>query len=187
MAGRAFDAVVLAGGAARRLGGADKPGLRVGGVPLLDRVLAAVREAERVVVVGPERAVRQPVLWTREQPPGGGPVPALAAGLALVGAPLVAVLAADLALLDAATVRALVDAVADDGAVLVDEAGREQVLAGAWRTASLRAAVARAGTLDGVPLHRLLAGLVRTHLPPAGPAWLDCDTPDDVRRAEELL
>ncbi|MYS05028.1 NTP transferase domain-containing protein, partial [Streptomyces sp. SID6041] len=32
------DAVVLAGGAARRLGGADKPGVRVGGRPLLDRV-----------------------------------------------------------------------------------------------------------------------------------------------------
>ncbi|MYQ48709.1 NTP transferase domain-containing protein, partial [Streptomyces sp. SID4985] len=34
-----YDAVVLAGGAARRLGGADKPGVRVGGRPLLDRVL----------------------------------------------------------------------------------------------------------------------------------------------------
>ncbi|MZF89845.1 NTP transferase domain-containing protein, partial [Streptomyces sp. SID5643] len=33
-----YDAVVLAGGAARRLGGADKPGVRVGGRPLLDRV-----------------------------------------------------------------------------------------------------------------------------------------------------
>ncbi|WP_198601894.1 NTP transferase domain-containing protein, partial [Streptomyces sp. MH60] len=40
--GRAgYDAVVLAGGAARRLGGADKPGLRVGARALLDRVLAA--------------------------------------------------------------------------------------------------------------------------------------------------
>ncbi|MFD9249059.1 NTP transferase domain-containing protein, partial [Streptomyces bottropensis] len=37
----AFDAVVLAGGAARRLGGADKPALRVGGRALLDRVLTA--------------------------------------------------------------------------------------------------------------------------------------------------
>ncbi|MEU7054400.1 NTP transferase domain-containing protein, partial [Streptomyces eurythermus] len=35
-----YDAVVLAGGAARRLGGADKPGVRVGGRALLDRVLA---------------------------------------------------------------------------------------------------------------------------------------------------
>ncbi|WP_240497415.1 NTP transferase domain-containing protein, partial [Streptomyces hirsutus] len=37
----AYDALVLAGGGARRLGGADKPGVRVGGRSLLDRVLAA--------------------------------------------------------------------------------------------------------------------------------------------------
>ncbi|MEU9382801.1 NTP transferase domain-containing protein, partial [Streptomyces sp. NPDC048279] len=37
----AYDAIVLAGGAARRLGGADKPSVRVGGRPLLDRVLTA--------------------------------------------------------------------------------------------------------------------------------------------------
>ncbi|NED17374.1 NTP transferase domain-containing protein, partial [Streptomyces sp. SID9913] len=36
-----YDAVVLAGGAARRLSGADKPGVHVGGRALIDRVLAA--------------------------------------------------------------------------------------------------------------------------------------------------
>ncbi|MEH6375729.1 NTP transferase domain-containing protein, partial [Streptomyces sp. KLMMK] len=41
-----YDAVVLAGGAARRLGGADKPTLRVGGRTLLDRVLEACADAE---------------------------------------------------------------------------------------------------------------------------------------------
>ncbi|MGO4426310.1 NTP transferase domain-containing protein, partial [Streptomyces sp. MCAF7] len=50
-----YDAVILAGGAARRLGGADKPALRVGARPLLDRVLDACRGAERTVVVGPRR------------------------------------------------------------------------------------------------------------------------------------
>ncbi|WP_438949006.1 NTP transferase domain-containing protein, partial [Streptomyces harbinensis] len=38
-----FDAIVLAGGAARRLGGADKAAVTVGGRPLLDRVLDACR------------------------------------------------------------------------------------------------------------------------------------------------
>ncbi|MFE1500369.1 NTP transferase domain-containing protein, partial [Streptomyces albidoflavus] len=41
----AYDAVVLAGGAARRLGGSDKPAVRVGGRPLLDRVLGACPDA----------------------------------------------------------------------------------------------------------------------------------------------
>ncbi|NKI41053.1 DUF6457 domain-containing protein [Streptomyces physcomitrii] len=76
-----FDAVVLAGGGARRLGGADKPGLRVGGRRLLDRVLTACAAAERTVVVAAPRATVRPVRWTREEPPGSGPVAALAAGL----------------------------------------------------------------------------------------------------------
>ena len=37
-----YDAVLLAGGGAARLGGVVKPALQVGGVTLLDRVLAAV-------------------------------------------------------------------------------------------------------------------------------------------------
>ncbi|MEU6735450.1 DUF6457 domain-containing protein [Streptomyces physcomitrii] len=76
-----FDAVVLAGGGARRLGGADKPGLRVGGRRLLDRVLTACAAAERTVVVAAPRPTVRPVRWTREEPPGSGPVAALAAGL----------------------------------------------------------------------------------------------------------
>ncbi|MBT2472738.1 NTP transferase domain-containing protein, partial [Streptomyces sp. ISL-66] len=50
-----YDAIVLAGGAARRLGGADKPGLLVGGRPLLDRVLDACADARTTVVVGGRR------------------------------------------------------------------------------------------------------------------------------------
>jgi len=50
-----FDAIVLTGGAASRLGGADKPALEVGGTTLLERVLAAVADAGRIVVVGPAR------------------------------------------------------------------------------------------------------------------------------------
>ncbi|MGW5420618.1 DUF6457 domain-containing protein [Streptomyces sp. NPDC003943] len=77
----AYDAIVLAGGSARRLGGADKPGVRVGGRALLDRVLAGCRDAGRTVVVAAPRATARPVEWTREDPPGGGPVAALDAGL----------------------------------------------------------------------------------------------------------
>jgi ATP-binding cassette subfamily F protein uup len=47
-----FDAIVLAGGAARRLGGADKPGLIVGGRTLLDRVTWRLGPGDRVGLVG---------------------------------------------------------------------------------------------------------------------------------------
>ena len=67
-----FDVIVPAGGAASRLGGADKPGLDVGGRTLLDRVLDACTEARTTVVVGPARGTgRAGVRWTREDPPGG--------------------------------------------------------------------------------------------------------------------
>ncbi len=114
-----YDAVVPAGGAARRLGGADKPALTVGGQRLLDRVLAACAGARATVVVGPRRPTVRPVRWTREAPAGGGPLPALAAGLAalrtadaaLGAAPaVVLVLAADLPFLTRTAVDALLRA-----------------------------------------------------------------------------
>lgn len=80
-----YAAIVLAGGAARRMGGAAKPLLPVGGVPMLRRVLAATAGAYPLIVVGPpELAGELPAgaELTREEPPGGGPVAAVAAGLA---------------------------------------------------------------------------------------------------------
>jgi molybdopterin-guanine dinucleotide biosynthesis protein A len=184
-----YDAVVLAGGSGRRLGGADKPALRVGGRTLLDGVLDAVADAERVVVVGPPRAsLPASVRQVREEPPGGGPAAAVAAGLREVHAPSVAVLAADLPLLTPAVVAALRRA-ADpaDGALLVDADGRDQVLTGVWSTAALRRGV-EGRELAGAPLRVLLRGLraVRVPLTDAGAAdWFDCDTDDDLRRARE--
>ncbi|MET8097507.1 NTP transferase domain-containing protein [Streptomyces sp. NPDC005236] len=108
-AGAGYDAVVLAGGAARRLGGEDKPGVRVGGRTLLDRVLAACADATRTVVVAEPRPTARPVEWAREDPPGGGPLAALDAGLRHTRAPYVLVLSADLPFLEEKTVRRLLD------------------------------------------------------------------------------
>lgn len=100
-----YDAVVLAGGAAKRLGGADKPGLTVGGLTLLDRVLGACRGAGTTVVVGGRRETVRPVVWAREEPPGGGPLAALGAGVRGVSARTVLVLSADLPFLGRARCR----------------------------------------------------------------------------------
>ncbi|MFG2890386.1 DUF6457 domain-containing protein [Streptomyces sp. NPDC048248] len=105
-----YDTIVLAGGAARRLGGADKPALSVGGRPLLDRVLAACPDAAVTVVVGPRRSTSREVRRALEDPPGGGPLAALDAGLRQTTAPTVLVLSADLPFLTAATVRDLLTA-----------------------------------------------------------------------------
>lgn len=181
----AYDAVVLAGGRARRLGGVDKPGLVVGGRALLDRVLDAVADAASTVVVGPARPTTRPVRWALEEPPGGGPAAALAAGLPLGRAPWVAVLAADLPLLRAGDVQLLRErAAGGDGAVLLDGDGRPQWLAGVWR----RSALSRLELAPGGSVGRALASLAPAGVSTAAaPVWLDCDTPADVVRAEGLL
>jgi molybdopterin-guanine dinucleotide biosynthesis protein A len=188
-----YAAIVLAGGGARRLGGRDKPALPVGGRPMLGRVLDAVGGASPRVVVGPVRPdVPDDVLQVREHPPGGGPVAAIAAGLAATGrADLVAVLAADLPFLTRAEVGALRAALTGDhdGIVFVDQGGRQQWLCGMYRTAALRRALAALDPPAGRPMRALVAGLRLAKLDrPVGaspPPWYDCDTEDDYRRAEE--
>ena len=189
----AFDAVVLAGGGAHRLDGTDKPALEIGGATLLDRVLAACAEADRTVCVGPRRPTARPVSWTRESPAGGGPVAALAAGLAHVAAPLVLVLAADLPFLDAAVARALVRAAADgaDGAVLTDADGRDQWLAACYRHAALAVGLehlrAERGALAGASLRTLLSDLELSRVPDPDGLGFDCDTWEDVRHVRRLV
>ncbi|HEV2640595.1 MAG TPA: NTP transferase domain-containing protein [Actinocrinis sp.] len=189
-----FDAVVLAGGAASRLGGVDKPGLEVGGQTLLDAALTACAGARRTVVVGPVRPVGRTVEWAREEPAGAGPAAALAAGLAGCTSPYAIVLAADLPFIDAEVVHSLWTTISGaaesraDGAVAVDESGRAQ-----WLTACyLRSALlARIGSfapdeLLGLSLRRLLAGLRLTEVAVPARAAFDCDTWEQVDAARGL-
>lgn len=212
---RAFDAVVLAGGRATRLGGADKPRLVVGQRTLLGSAVSAVTEAgaSRVVVVGPQRpATGRPgtvspgtvspgtggpaarggeqVSYTREDPPGGGPVAALRCGLAEVSAPDIVLLAADLPFLRPVHVTRLLAALAGPatrGAALLDASGRPQWLVSCWPAAVLRAALIayRGSSLRGVlgPLEPVLLPDETAAGEP--PPWLDCDTADDLRVARD--
>lgn len=188
-----YDAVVLAGGGARRLGGADKPAVRVGGRPLLDRVLAACAGAATTVVVADPRPTARLVRWAREEPPGGGPLAALDAGLRDTTAGRVVVLSADLPFLAAPTVRRLLaalDATGADGALLTDGDGRDQPLVAAYRTPALRrglaALTAEHTALTGLPLRRLTAGLDLTRVPDPV-ASFDCDTWDDIATARSRI
>ncbi|WP_330297491.1 NTP transferase domain-containing protein [Streptomyces sp. NBC_00503] len=187
-----YDALVLAGGAARRLGGADKPGLLVGGRPLLDRVLDACADARTTVVVGGRRPTARPVHWAQEDPPGGGPVAALDAGLRHTTAARVLVLSADLPFLDRETVRALLDAPGGDGAMLRDPGGRDQPLVAAYRAEPLRREIAllaaEHGTLTGLPLRAVTAELDLIPVTAAAPlASFDCDTWDDLAAARARI
>lgn len=178
-----FDAIVLAGGRARRLGGAAKPQLTVGGRSLLDAVVAAVVDAGRTVVVGPEQPVARPVLWRREEPAGGGPVAAIAAGLPATSAAVVVVLAADLPQIAPAVPHLLAALPAAGVAVLSDVDGRANYLAAAWRRESLQQALAAVGRLDGAPMRVLVGAVPVVAVPDAGGWGRDCDTWDELARA----
>jgi molybdopterin-guanine dinucleotide biosynthesis protein A len=193
--------VVLAGGQARRLGGADKPGMTLGGRTLAEHVVDAAAQARSVVVVGPERPelrLLRPsggLRFVREDPPGAGPVAALRRGVAEVREPWVAVLAADLPFLRARTLydllvagrNAMSSASPSSGAILVDAQGRPQWLAGCWRTTALIAALAthRGDSLGGLFAPLRPAQLAVEVAAGEPPPWLDCDTADDIRRAKE--
>jgi molybdenum cofactor guanylyltransferase len=181
-----YTAVVLAGGRAARLGGRAKPQLEVGGRTMLAAVLDAVDDAAERIVVGPRQPVPPDVLIVREEPPGGGPVAALRAGLAEVATDVVALLAGDLPFLTAAVIGQLRAALDGDGVLVVDDGGRDQWLLGVWRTAALRTAVS--GASGPTSLRKVLAPLSPRRLRPTvdpgqPPPWLDCDTPADLARA----
>ena len=89
MSSLVYDAIILAGGRASRLGGVQKAAIEIGGRALLDIALEAAASAGRVVVVGPDELRRDArggdaasVRFVREEPPFGGPVAGIAAGLA---------------------------------------------------------------------------------------------------------
>jgi molybdopterin-guanine dinucleotide biosynthesis protein A len=186
-----YDAVVLAGGQGRRLGGVRKPALDVGGRRLLDIALDAVSGAETTVVVGAVLPTARTVSWTQETPAGGGPVAALAAAMAQVRSATVVVLAADLPFITAAAVEALLSGRGDAAAAIaVDESGRDQPLIGCYDRARLAGAVPP--DPPGASMRSLLADLEhsrpleRLRLGGDPPVTWDCDTADDLSRAQEL-
>lgn len=179
-------AIVLAGGAGRRLGGTDKPALVVGGQTLLDRAVAAAAGAgaAQVVVAGPRRDTAIPVTWTREDPPGGGPLAGLAAGLAAldVAPDAVVVLASDLPRVSSALVVRLLAGLGPDvdAVAVVDAAGWVQPLVAAYRAEPLRAALDAVGDPRNRPVRALLEHLRVATLADDGAA--DIDTPGDLAR-----
>ena len=193
----AYDAILLAGGSARRLGGVDKAGVQVAGRSLGARTAAAVADAGRLVVVGGAHAGLHPrMVLTQEDPPGTGPVAATAAGLRLVTAAYVAVLACDLPFLTADAIAALrtalVAAPGVSAAMPVDARGSDQPLCSVWRSGALGEALARFGDVAGASVRALVAHaepVIRLPAPSTvadgrPPPWFDCDTADDLARAD---
>ena len=185
-------AVVLTGGTGSRMGGADKAAIELDGVTLLERALAATATASEVVVVGPPVPTSRPVLWTVEDPPGGGPAAGVLAALDRFPVPpdLVAVLAVDMPRVRAGTLRRLTATVEGDacldGALLVDAGGSRQPLAAVYRYRSLTAArPSRPEDENGLPVRRLVGGLRLAEVAAHHDEARDVDSWADVRDLRE--
>ncbi|WP_458107317.1 NTP transferase domain-containing protein [Arthrobacter sp. R3-55] len=192
-----FNAVILAGGRATRLGGVPKPSLMYDGDTLLSHALQAARGAAAVVVVGPEASgpggmpLPDGVLRAREEPAFAGPAAAIAAGLAALErrgteAPWTLVLACDMPFASRGVAdlwRALAAHPGVEGAMAVSVDGRKQPLLGAYNTAALvrEVAVASQGSgLTNSSVFRLLARLNLLDVAVPAGSTEDVDTWEDA-------
>jgi len=194
--------ILLTGGASRRMG-RDKATVAWGSTTLAGRAgLALSAVVDPVVELGPGMT-GLPV--RHDDPPGRGPLCALADGLAALGRPgddvaapfdAVLVLACDLPLVEAGLLAWLRDHPAPGSVVpLAGEPTRPQPLCARWAWADL--ALAPALVADGArSLRPLLASTGLTLVPPpvwaphAGPAGAgaldDADTPAELSRLRRL-
>lgn len=193
-------AIVLCGGTNRRFGGLDKTEQSLGAATVLDHLLRELPTAWPVVCVGEPRPVELPrdITWAREDPPLGGPVAGIAAGLAalrtLWPAPtdashdaIVVVLAGDQPFAGEVAPELVAALRADpgvDGVAARQDDGRPQLLLGAYRAD--RVAHVLSGEVTGHGVYRTFAPLRVAALPVRDRATLDVDAPADLDRAREL-
>ena len=201
-------AVVLTGGMSSRLGGAHKPAELVGEASILARVLAALIRLDSVlpvdeptiVVAGSPMGVPDYIEVVSEEPPLGGPVAGLAAGLVELDRQrqnphFILTLAGDLPFVSTADCAELLiaaglgpdNAVDRRVAVAVDVTGQPQWLCAAWPTTRLRerlaALEAERGSLAGTSMRTLTQPEPWTPVVVREGATFDVDTPEDLHAA----
>ena len=194
-------AIVVGGGGGERLGGVSKPDLTLGGVRLIDRVCGALLEvcgAGCVAVVPPIVRVPDGVRRTLEDPPNGGPLAGIDAGLRAlsVGGDILVVVVS----VDAPGVGAFLPALLEpalgegsDGRIAVggDPEPFDQYLMGVYRAGALRCvldeAVDSLGSVRGVGVRRVLRALEVERVSVGADVCRDIDTPEDAAWWEAFL
>lgn len=185
--GADLGAVVLTGGSAVRLDGADKASLEIGGRTLLEHALAALEEVPEVVVVGDEVPASRPVTFRREEPAGGGPLAGLLAGLdGFVRSPRrVVALAVDMPFVGPQTISRLCLGLGPQGAILVDDHGSRQYLCAIYDTAAVR--LSAPPDPYAASMRSVVDRLDLAEVPAIGNEARDVDTWADVRDLRQTL
>lgn len=186
--------IVLAGGRGRRLGGVSKADIAFGGRRLLERVVADVGPfvTGRIVAVAPETVeVPNGVLRTLEDPPNGGPLAGIDAGLGALSdftaersdatRDMVLVFAVDTPLAGSMAPRLAEAADGREGAVVVGgKTPFRQYLQAIYRVESLTAAVRKGGDPRNRGVRNALRGMDLVEVPVVAEECRDVDTPEDV-------
>jgi molybdopterin-guanine dinucleotide biosynthesis protein A len=170
---------VLTGGSSRRMG-TDKAQVHVDGRPMAMRVADALAAggAVRVITVG-----GAPRGWgldhVADRYPGQGPLGGVITALSALVQPWVVIAACDLAWLDAATVRALVDR-RGQADVVVARTDRREPLCALWSRQGCLGALEAVFAAGERAMGRSWADLSVTELMVASRALTNVNTPEDL-------
>ena len=198
--GQPTTAIVLAGGASRRMG-ADKRILAIEGSAMLQRVVEALPDADRILVVidparplPPDLLLAAPTQLVPDLRTGEGPLAGLEAGLTAAADDIALVVPGDMPWLDRAVLRLLVARLVSGSAadlVCLMHDGRPQPFPAACRRESTLVRVTALldggerrlrALLDHQSVEALDESTWRT-VDPDGRSLLDIDTPADLARA----
>jgi molybdopterin-guanine dinucleotide biosynthesis protein A len=198
-------AVILAGGLARRMGGGDKPLIRIGGQTMLSRVVARIGAQVAATVLNangdPSRFAEIGLPVTPDGIEGhAGPLAGILAGLEYVRAhhpdiKTIVSIAGDTPFFPEDLVAALVAQQPKDGIVLAESGDRVHPVFGLWPVAladDLRHFLTTLDNrkvlafVDGHPNARAVFAISRTGDRDIDP-FFNVNTPEDIAEAEAIL
>jgi molybdopterin-guanine dinucleotide biosynthesis protein A len=187
-------AAILAGGAARRMGGADKAALRVGGERIIDRQLALLRQvADPVFIVSAhhERFADLQVPIVADVVPGAGAIGGIHTAVVMSPRPRTLVVACDMPFLTPALLRELTRPSVADVVIPRSPAGYEPLCA-TWAASCadpLRRRIEGGQLKVALALDDLLVEEIGPEVlarcDPRGLLFVNVNTPHDYERARE--
>lgn len=186
--------VILAGGAARRMGGGDKTLLEIGGVRLLDRIIQRLTPQADFLVISaggdPSRfAPRDLPVIADESETREGPLAGVLAGMGFAkerGASHILAVAGDTPFIPRDLCERLIEA-AGGGAAIASSAGRRHPACALWPVSlrdELRAALLGGERRLGRFADAAGAGVAAFSAAPYDP-FLNINFPEDLERAQE--
>ena len=180
------DSIIVAGGSATRMSGADKAllPLGLGGNALIADVIKSC--PGKVFIVGYPREIgtvaNESVTWVPDLNPGGGPAAGIWSGIIQVSSEYVFISAADQTLSSETVGNLIAAATGNDGAWAIRSDGSGQPLCACVRTELLRQLLASTQGVNQSPI-RLLSNLEMVGVNVNPNQVVDFDTWQDVAKA----